>query len=67
MKKYKSFLGFFNYHIFWSGWVLTYEKETNPLIKLKRRYTFKKIKDVFGHNDKSKIWTDKNQIKKGEK
>jgi hypothetical protein len=56
VKKFKSALGFINYHIFWTGFVFV---RTRNILEGTRLH-FRKIIDVYGHNDKSKIWSGVN-------
>lgn len=59
MKKFRSLLGWFNYHIFWTGFVICKYVDTfDSKAKDETYYRLKKIKTVYGHNDKSEIWTD---------
>jgi hypothetical protein len=54
MKKFKSALGFINYHIFWTGFVFV---RTSNILTGDELH-LRKIIDVYGHNDKSKIWSN---------
>ena len=47
--KFSSIMGFINYQIFWTGLVFTRNEDWKKL-RLRR------IKKVYGHKDKSKIW-----------
>lgn len=58
-RRFKSWIGWLNYHIFWTGFILVREYmgyspggEKDQPLKLRR------IKKVYGHNDKSKIWME---------
>ncbi len=58
MKIYKggSILGFINYTMFWTG--LTLVKYVYTETGKTKSWALKRIKTVFGHNDKSLIWTE---------
>ena len=51
--EFRSWLGFINYHIFWTGLVII--RYSNPFSRT-YEYGLKSIKVWFGHNDKFKIW-----------
>jgi len=51
-KEFNSWLGFFNYHFFWTGLVMVKTISDSS----KDKYKLQRIKKVFWHKDKSKIW-----------
>jgi hypothetical protein len=63
-KRFASKLGWFNYHIFWTGFVVCKYVDTFDSDKKDEKYyRLKLIKTVYGHNDKSKIWIDDGENK----
>lgn len=59
-KEFRSWFGWFNYHIFWTGFVLRRAVYTNNEGQEKvipKTTQLRRIKTVYGHNIKSKVWT----------
>jgi len=52
-KEYRSFLGFVNYHIFFTGFVITRYISYG---KKRSRLRIRTVKSLFGHMKKNEIW-----------